>query len=163
MSTYGRIVEDINIGRHHTYTAFVKYFGDPKMYKIKDVENWSMYMAKIRTMLVQDIKYIIAFVRKDFNPIKTEISLSNMNWEILQTRVLQDNHDIPDHSYVPMREYLYNVPITLRNKTEEEYYYDCTELGLNVTLLTRKKQMKQFVERGNVTSAIETYSTIFQF
>ena len=63
MSQYGEILDTFyDSGKENMYKAFTKYFNNPNMIKIKDVNGYSMYMTKTYCLLSNECRYIIVFV-----------------------------------------------------------------------------------------------------
>jgi hypothetical protein len=87
-------------------------------------------------------------------------NLFNLRWVSLQTRTLPDKHDLPCHAYQPKREGDLNVIIERTSKTKEASTYKCDSFPLIITLLHLKKDENEYQDRGNIISALETYSTI---
>jgi len=163
MAHYGEILDTSYYpDRDSIYPLFIKYFGDLTMTKIKDVENYSMYVAKIHCLLSTENRYVIVFVNSDNLPVGNLDQLRNLRWETLQTRSLTDNHGIPAQNYKPRRMGELMVPIKLIDKNT--YTYECDKYPqLRVTMIPKKKGEMEYQPRGTIVSAIETYSTVFSF
>lgn len=163
MAQYAEFIDGGDINRLQTYTMFYTYFDDPKVAKIKDADQYSIYATKIKTMLSRDKRYIFVMMKKDQNPVGHILQLSDMYWEALQTRSLVDDYVVPVSSYVVKRGTAYTAPITVTQKEDDKYTYTCPEYGLNVVLLFNKNQTRVYQDKGNISAAIETYNTIFSF
>jgi hypothetical protein len=159
MAHYGQLLDIFEPDKEKMYKAFSDYFNNPIMYKIKDVNNHSMYMSKTSCLLTNECRYIICFLPKDNMNIGTKDSLSTLRWISLQTRAIADNHDLPAHGYHPKREGCLNIPIFRTNVTSEASTYKCDTFPLIITLL-HKKSEQDYQSRGNIIAALETYSTI---
>ena len=62
MSEYGQIINpEYKPEKNSVYNSFSEYFGDPLLTKIKDVEQYSVYMTKIQSMLGTTYRYLIVF------------------------------------------------------------------------------------------------------
>lgn len=157
----GEIIDDSIISKKHkTYKHFDDYFNNPVLYKIKNIQNYSMYIVPIRNM-ISESRYLIVFVRGDKHPIGHKNNLSNMEWISLQTNIIKNTkYSLPYHSYTPSLNTPLNTPIHLTKMTPDSYDYHCSTYGLNLSLILDDKN-KHYVHNGNLVNAIETYRTIF--
>ena len=162
MAQYGELLDSFyDPNKEPVYNLFTDYFRDPGMTKIKDIDNYSMYMTKIHSLLGIEHRYVIAFVFKDEKPLGNKENLSNLKWLSLQTRTMTEEHDLPFHTYIPRRTTLdKKINITQRNERSCSYAVD--GLPIIITLLQKGKTMN-YVSSGSVVSALETYSTIISF
>jgi len=151
---------NINDNIKQLYKDFDEYFNNPTLTKIKNVNGYSMYMVKTVCLLGLGCRYIIVFVQQDNNPLKTRQELISLQWKTLQTRTLQDRHDISSHGYQPIKKTPLSAHITRTNSTEKESLYSCEDFPLTVTLLHTKPGKNEYSEKGNIIAALETYSTI---
>jgi hypothetical protein len=141
------------------YDAFTKYFSDPVMTKIKDVEKYTMYMSKTYCLLSTEYRYIIALVPQDINIIGFKKNLNELKWLSLQTRSLNDNHNLPQHYYVARRGSILDSEI-YRIKTEDKAStYKCDRFPIIITLLHTKGK-NDYQDKGIIITALETYQTI---
>jgi len=157
MSQYGTFVEDYEPVTEALYAGFVEFLGNPKMYKIKDVESYSMYMVKTECMLSNECRFLIALVRQDAMPMHHAETLDNLQWVSFQARTLTDRHDIPAHGYTARYGPLKAV-VTKTGETDETTTYGCEDFPITIVMLNRKNQAYQ--DRGTVGHAIETFQTI---
>ena len=160
---YGEIINDFNSQRENLYNQFSIYFNNPTMFKIKDVNNYSMYMTKVYCLLTNSFRYIIVFVYKDYHPSMNQEKMSDLKWENIQTRTLQDHHNIPKHEYQPTRNSELFTPIYRTQKDSDKSTYNCEKFPLQITLLHDKGGANQYQDTGNVVTALETYNTIINF
>lgn len=150
--------------RDDVYSAFVEYFANPAMTKMKDVNDYSMYIAKVYAMLGIEYRYIIVFVKKDEFPLGSTKLLSNLSWVSLQTRSLQDDHNLSYHSYIPKRHPAIDKKISLIRKDSQQYVYHVDQLPISIVLLPTKKNTDlEYATSGHVTTALESYQTIVTF
>jgi hypothetical protein len=134
------------------------------MTKIKDVQNYSMYMTKIHALLGIEYRYIIAFVYKDNSAIGTTSPLIDLRWQSLQTRGLQEDHNIPPQSYIPRKLPSINKRITLTHRDPNQYVYRTERLPIVVTLLPSSKNKGiEYSQTGTLVTALETYNTILSW
>lgn len=173
MSKYGIMIENFEenqeiefniLKKKELYNHFVKYFNNPILTKIKDIDGYSMYMAKTYCLLSNHCRYIITFVKEDNFPLKTEKTLNNIDWISLQTRTLEDKHDLKSHTYNPYRYEPLMKFIKRIELNKNESVYVCEELGLNIFLLHVKNDVQtEYQNQGNLIAALETYQTIINF
>jgi hypothetical protein len=164
MSHYGKLLDPTYDPRKDSiYKLFVTYFGNLSMTKIKNVDRYSMYAAKIRSGLSTEHRYIFIFIDNDNLPIGNMDSLNIFRWLSLQTRTISDNHDIPPQTYNPRRFPDFMDIINLTNKSKHKYEYSAEKLPLNITLLSSKEGTSEYRPRGSVVTAIETYNTVINF
>lgn len=152
----------------YVYKILTEYFENPLMTKIKDVNDYSMYMTKINAMLGIEYHYIVLFVTKDDKPKGYVENMESLPWITLQTRTLSDNHDIQLHSYIPRRLTELSHKIRLQKYTERGYTYSVDSFPyLTITLLPLSKNKKSgamdYTSEGSIVTALETYQTIVSF
>lgn len=146
------------------YDAFVQYFENPPMTKIKNVSEYSVYMVKIHCLLGDAYRYLILFVAKDEHALKSVKPMTDFAWISLQTRAIEDNHNILTHSYLAKRMKPLDQKITIETRTEEKSTYIAQDFPLTITILhTRKNTPHQYQTTGTIISALETFQTIINF
>jgi len=154
--------------KNHVYEAFYEYYNNPELTKIKNVNaglnNFTVYMAKIHSMLGNAFRYLILFVPRDVNPTGTQKHMNDLDWVSLQTRTLEDRHDLKSHSYPVRRTQALSQKITRDTQNEQQSTYNAEIFPLTVTLLhTRKNNSFQYQPTGTIVSALETFQTIINF
>lgn len=153
-----------NHSKSDVYDAFVKYFENPLLTKIKNVSEYSVYMVKIHCLLGDAYRYLILFVTKDENMLGSVKSMTDFTWISLQTRAIEDNHSILTHSYVAKRMKPLDQKITIETRNEDKSTYIAQDFPLTVTILhTRKNTPHQYQDTGTIISALETFQTIVNF
>jgi len=157
---YGELIDNSSFNREILYKNFSDYFNNPVMYKIKDIEDFSMYIAKVNCLLSTFYRYIYVFTQKDNNNNMNQEYLRDLKWYNLQTRTIEDQYNIPLHEYEPTRNTPLYVPINRKEKHPENSVYSCDKLAVEVLLLHEKGGANQYQDKGNLVSAIETYKTI---
>jgi len=165
MANYGELLDnDYDPNKDMVYPLFVEYFNNPLMSKLKDTEQNSIYISRIHSLLGIEHRYLIVFVFKDRIPLGTQINLSKLPpWISLQTRTLQDEHQVPFHNYIPRRLNGLNQKIALTHKDENQYVYNVDQLPLIITLLPKTGGSMEYSNSGQVVNALETYQTIVTF
>ena len=173
MANYGEILDSfISSEKETLYSHFVKYFNNPTMTKIDDIQKdgkqYSMYACNVISYISNEYKYIICIVDKDNASIGTVEALSTIFWLSLQTRRLpRKKYNCITHPYIAKMDDSseLNEIINRVNTLDECSEYICDKFPeLRITLLhTEKKGATSYQNRGNIISAIETYETIFTF
>ena len=142
------------------YNAFTSYFNNPVLTKIKNVNEFSVYMAKTYCLLSKECRYIIVFIPNDGMRIGNRESLDNMRWVSIQTRTLEDKHELEPHGYTAEAKGELMAPINRIKTTEEASTYYCNKFPLTVTLLNVKNAPNSYQDKGTIIAALETWETI---
>lgn len=150
--------------KNEVFEAFVEYFNNPLMVKIKNVSNFSMYCVKIYAMLGNAYRYLIVLTEIDFEELGFKKHLKDIEWVSLQTRTLQEKYIVHTHSYRKNLKPPLNDKISVQSRTEDASTYKAENLPLVITLLnTRKNNKHQYSPSGTIISALETFQTIINF
>jgi hypothetical protein len=162
---FGQVINnDYDPSKNHVYKAFTEYFGNPNLTKIKNVNNYSVYMTRIHAMLGNAFRYLILFVDRDVNMFGSTKNMINIEWISLQTRTLEDKHELKPHTYTARQTPPLNQKINIHSRTEEKSIYNAESFPLVITLLhTRKNNSFQYQPFGTIVSALETFQTIINF
>lgn len=153
-----------NPDKEEIYKSFTDYFENPMMTKIKDVGHYSMYLCKIYCLLSTNNRYVIIFVRKDKRKHGSSESLKYLQWDSLQTRSIEDNHNLPKHKYRPRNTQELSQKININKREQNHSKYDCEKYPLTITLLhVKKDSLFEYNTTGTIVTAIETYNTIISF
>ena len=65
MAQYGELLTGFDPFKDEMYKLFDTYFERPILTKIKNINNYSMYLIKMHSMLAREFRYLIVFVPKD--------------------------------------------------------------------------------------------------
>ena len=130
------------------------------MTKTKDEGEYSTYMVKISCMLINQCRFLVAMVPRDFNQIGTHARLDNLEWKHFQTRLLENIYEVKSHSFTPINTVPYNVELKATDMKDEYTTYKPTFYNVSVTLLHPEKQKYYYPNTGNLNSALETYNCI---
>lgn len=165
MSEYGQIINpEYDPSKNIIYESLCDYFNNPMFKKIKDVENFSMYMVRIYTMIGNSYRYLILFTLKDTNKIGNLKEMKNIEWISLQTRTLEDVHDLKPYKYIPTTNSELSQKVNIKTRDEKQSVYECEKFNLIITLLhTRKNFTYQYQNTGTIISCLETYQTLINF
>ena len=167
MSEYGQIINpEYDPSKNTVYESFCDYFNNPMLKKIKDVEEFSMYMARIYTMIGNSYRYLILFTQKDTHKIGLSKYMNTIEWISLQTRTLEDVHDLKPYKYEPTENSITELSqkVNIKTRDEKQSVYESEKFNLVITLLhTRKNFTYQYQNTGTITSCLETYQTLINF
>jgi hypothetical protein len=165
MSEYGEVINpEYNPSKNPIYEVFVDYFNNPVLTKIKNVDKYTVYMCKIHAMLGNAYRYLILFVDRDVDMFNTTKNMKELRWVSLQTRTLEDHHDLKAHSYQAKQKPPLNQKIKIQDQNDKQSTYHSDDFPLVITLLhTRKNNSYQYQSTGTIVSALETYQTIINF
>ena len=161
MEKYGKIYDSsVLINTSEIRDLICDYFNNPVMTKIKNTDAQTIYMAKIKTLLLNKNRYLVASVHLNNLNIGDKKNLQNLNWESFQTRTLDNNYNIEKHSYQSNYKNL-KQSISIINRNDEISEYKCDELNVKIYLLHQKKNnLYEYSDKGNLKAALETYNTI---
>jgi hypothetical protein len=167
MAKYGISLEnEYDFKKDAICPLFTSYFSNPEMIKLKDVNNYSMYITEIHAILGIEKRYLIVFVKQNTESLGNKKRLSDLKWQSLQTRTFGEEmfHDkgIPLHSYSPRIISELNQKIVLTHKDSEQYVYSVEKLPLQIVLLPKTKNL-DYNNTGKVIPALETYYTLVNF
>ena len=162
---YGEAFDvDFIPGKQNIYDMFTSYYNNPKMTKLKDIEQYSMYVAKAYCLLNKECRYLIVIKNIDTNSAGYVEELKDIHWTSLQTRSLQENYDVGTINYTPSMKGPLTAQIEKTSTSKEASTYKCEQFPLLITLLhTDKKTADIYQPTGNIISALETYETIITF
>nr|WRK65198.1 hypothetical protein MarFTME_153 [Marseillevirus futianmevirus] len=139
------------------------YFQSLQFYLVEQKQvsgvNYSVYAAKISSMLADGQRYVFLFVPSSMSDVsKSHISM--LNWESLQTRTLQKNYDIPLQKLEFSRNKQDQLHVTKRTATAT--YYASPSVYADFVLLhnPKKKSVEQFPDRLSVSQALATFSCV---
>jgi hypothetical protein len=165
MAEFGEVINpQYDPSKNHVYEAFCEYYQNPVLTKIKNVNDFTVYMAKIHSLLGNAYRYLILFVHRDVNITGTEKRMNELDWVSLQTRTLEDHHDLRSHSYQVRMIPDLGQKINIETRDEQKSTYKAEKFPLIVTLLhTRKNNSYQYQPTGTIVSALETFQTIINF
>lgn len=142
------------------HELFVEYYGNPRMTKLRDQDQSSIYVAKVRSMARGVNRYLMAFVPRDSNLNGTITELSELDWNVLHVRTLDDlGGSIPVFQYEPRKFIPLMKTIARTHKDGDDSYYDVDGLEVKVILLKPLNKI-EYQPSGNLVSALETFNTV---
>jgi|APCry1669189000_1035189.scaffolds.fasta_scaffold33050_3 hypothetical protein len=167
MSKYGVFIGGDNniasdLSKLSICSFFTYYFGNPQMKRIKEANGMVLYGCRIPTHMAVNSKYIIASVETKNAPRGDTVTLDQIDWKSLQTRILDEKYSVPIHRYSEKTDNHSMSPIKVFDKSDSMYKYSCENMpGLVIALLFSKSQTRVYADTGNLRTAIETYNTVF--
>jgi len=145
------------------YEMMDDYFDSPILYKMEEIDDTSIYVIQIKSMLLNEKRYIILFCRKDNFAIGSGRPMKEIGWYCLQCRTLEKEsyETVPKHFFVIKREPRFSLELKLHNRNEKISIYECPKIPfLEISMLHTKNMLYEYPEEGNLLSALETYQTI---
>jgi hypothetical protein len=158
MFKYGSVINDFS--DKEIYKIISQYYDDPKMTKVENNGTFGVYIAKMPGMLINENRYIYAMILNDSNPIGSQSKLSNLSWDVFQARITDKSYKLSTHYYNPKRTPEYAIPITKTSSDEENTFYSCEKLPIEVMLIHPKKNFIKYPDNGTISAALETYRTV---
>lgn len=163
------------------YNIFIDYFNDVSLIKLKNENGYSIWYAKIASMLSIDDRYLVVVVENTNhapNKIYDNVNLSKLRWTSLQTRTISNKNFYNTHktklqsqSIKGQNNMLSNIiineindvcNINEKNKKTCRKTYVCTNLPLTVELLYEDENTV-YSSKGTLKSSIETYNCVITF
>jgi hypothetical protein len=145
----------------NTYNIFIEYFDNILLQKTNDEDYNSIYMVRISTLLQNTYQYIIVIVPKDVYEIGHLLNLSELKWNMLQTRTYKYKINCTEQSY--RRKHEPKHIITKINKKNTEHEYSVENLPLKVILIDNPESMYEYPQKGTLSAALDTFQTIICF
>jgi hypothetical protein len=101
-------------------------------------------------------------VKRDVFFVGETQKLSNIRWEIFQTRSLTDSHPTikKRHSYHSKTNNVLNSVIYQSNKNKYEVDYKSQTIPVKISLLYDPNNLYEYPVNGTFKAALETYNTI---
>ena len=165
MEQYGNPIDASSPQREEMYDLVSNYFDNPTMTKVKDVEQFSMYMAKVSCKLMAENRYLVAFVERNDSTVGTSYLLRELYWVSFETCSNTDFHrNLMTISYTPKKYTPFDSPLEIKDRQTTHSTYTCNNYPqITVTLLHKSGDLYEYPNTGRLCSAFETYRTIFTF
>jgi hypothetical protein len=125
---------------------------------VREDGNNLVYCCRVKSGLARQKRYIFAITAKESSKYEKTVNLFDLQWKILQTRGLDEEHLAPVHTYRP-KEDRSNI-IKVKQKTTEKFTYSCEAFPISITLLLPKSQIQPYSDTGTIGLALETYNCI---
>lgn len=164
VSNYGKLLGTVDLEKENIYTLFVNYFDNITLTKVKNQENLGVWMARINSMLKKGYYYLIAITENDDENIGSTKSLEDIEWTCLQTKNLEEYHNLPTQGYTIKREDPFNSKIEINKRDKKFSEYTCSKFpSVKITLIHTKDIEYEFSNSGTINAAIETFNTLITF
>lgn len=149
--------------KEYTYRLFAGYYDNMNLYKVRDDERFSVYMARLQCLLLNEQRYLIALVPRDGHPPMRTQPLGNLRWMSLQIRNLEENYELEPQSYQMKRTPEFQRRLKIRSRNTDVTTYALDDLPIQVSLLHTRGQEYEYPDEGSLISALETFRTILHF
>lgn len=132
--------------------------------KVRVVESYALYMAKLQTFTGNGRRYIITAVPFD-KAMYPQAKIEHLPWVSLQTRSLPDEYNIPeqvmdvralDHRYSTDK-----IKLNVINRTNTSTDY-ISQIPIEVSLLhdPKKKSLYQYPDTLELRQALNTFQCV---
>lgn len=153
-----------NPEKEYIYQLLANYFDHLSLEKVRDEDNFSIYMAKFNCLLLNEQRFIVLMTPRDNYPPAHIQKIDELRWVSLQTRTLQNDYsDVLLQSYQQKNEILYKKELDIISRNNKISVYQVKDLPMTVSLLHTKGNEYEYPDKGNLVSALETFRTIVQF
>lgn len=149
--------------KEYTYRLFADYYDNMNMYKIKDDDKFSIYMARLQCLLLNEQRYLVALVPRDPFPPLYRQPLDALRWLSLQIRNLEEGYDLEPQSYQMKRTPDFQRRLKLSTRNQDVTTYTIDDLPVQVSLLHTRGQEYEYPNEGSLISALETFRTVIHF
>lgn len=149
--------------KEYTYRLFADYYDNLIMEKVRDDDHFSVYMARLQCLLLNEQRYIIALVPTDQYPPMRRQKLEDLRWVSLQIRNLEEGPEMQAQSYNMKRNTDFQRRIKVSARNEDITTYTVDDLPVYVSLLHTRGNEYEYPNEGSLISALETFRTIVHF
>ena len=132
--------------------------------KVKVVDSYALYMAKIQTFTGNGRRYVIAAVPFD-KAHYPQTSLMNLPWVSVQTRTLADEYNIPEqilnHRILDHRFSDNKIKFSVINRSNTSSDY-VSQVPLELSILhdPKKKSLYQYPDTIELRQALNTFQCV---
>lgn len=149
--------------KEYTYRLMTNYYDNMNMSKIKDDGKFSIYMARLKCLLLNEQRYLIAVVNRDQYPPSYQKPLADIRWVSLQVRNLTEDYNLSPQSYEMKRVPDFQRRLKVIQRDQEVTTYKVENLPVHLSLLHTRNMEYEYPDEGSLISALETFRTIIQF
>lgn len=149
--------------KEYTYRLFSDYYDNMMMNKVKDDGKFSIYMARLQCLLLNEQRYLIALVPRDQFPPMYRQPLENLRWMSLQIRNLEEGYELEPQTYQMKRTPEFQRRLRVSTRNPDVTTYTTEDLPIQVSLLHTRSQEYEYPDEGSLISALETFRTIIHF
>ncbi len=149
--------------REDVYGAFVDYYGDIPLQKIKGDSGFVVYAYGVTSGLGYN-RYIFVVVSQGVRQLPETTSLNRVDWASFQTRTTEEHYKVPSGALMltdKRKEVLPDI-INCIERTSDRTMYFTNELPVNITLVhdPKKNNTLQFPDQCKMYQALETYRCV---
>jgi hypothetical protein len=141
------------------------YFSGLKFVKLdKSNNHFSMYGVCISSGLSKDIRYVIAISQQDQVPIWTHLDISQIPWNSIQTRTLEEDWGLKDQAFDTYKydkeDPILNSTINVYKNTYQHAKYKSSQLPLEIILLVNPNYNNryQYADELTIKKALDTFN-----
>lgn len=147
------------------YEAVLSHVGNPPMQKVRQKDQFGIFMVEITSMLLNEKRFMIAMLAHDNRPIGDVDYLSNLKWTSFQMRTLSEPQSlqIAPHNYIVQRGLSSTIGLQCVSRNTQISTYRADGYPIMVSLLHTRNHEYEYPNEGNLASALETFQTIIQF
>jgi hypothetical protein len=149
--------------KEYVYQLFTEYYDNMTLRKVKDDDKFSVYMARLQCLLLNEQRYLIAVIPRDQFPPSHQKPLENLRWVSLQIRNLEEEYSIQPQTYNMKRTQDFQRRIKVESRNENVTTYNVQDLPIKLSLLHTRGQEYEYPNEGSLISALETFRTIIHF
>jgi len=150
--------------KEYCYRLMAEYFDHIYLEKVRDEDQFSIYMAKLPCLLLNEQRYVIAMIPRDNFPPSHRKIMDELRWVSLQTRNLTTEYpNLIRQNYELKRHGMFEKHVVLRSRSREISIYDVEDLPLSVSLMHVRGDEYEYPNDGMLNSALETFRTIVTF
>jgi len=149
--------------KEYVYQLFTEYYDNMTLHKVKDDDKFSVYMARLQCLLLNEQRYLIAVIPRDQFPPSYQKKLENLRWVSLQIRNLEEEYSIQPQSYNMKRTQDFQRRIKVETRNENVTTYNVQDLPIKLSLLHTRGHEYEYPNEGSLISALETFRTIIHF
>lgn len=149
--------------KEYTYRLMTDYYDNMNMNKIKDDGKFSIYMARLKCLLLNEQRYLIAVANRDQYPPSYQKPLADIRWVSLQVRNLMEDYNLSPQSYEMKRVPDFQRRLKVIHRDQEVTTYQVENLPVQLSLLHTRNMEYEYPDEGSLISALETFRTIIQF
>lgn len=149
--------------KEYTFQLFTTYYDNMVMHKTRDDEKFSIYIARLQCLLLNEQRFLIAIVPRDQYPPFYQKRLEELRWVSLQIRNLEETYHIQPQSYQMKRTPDFKRRIKVLSRNPEVTTYTVENLPIHVSLLHTRNDEYEYPNEGSLISALETFRTMIQF
>jgi hypothetical protein len=148
--------------RDGIYDLITDYYDNPILYKVKNINNLSMYAIQLPCFLLNEKRYLIALINQDDNSLNYGRYLKDLRWKTLMIRSLEDENlqSLSIHNYSIKRDDKYKIPLKIKSRNNNISIYECNLGLIEVSLLHTRNHEFEYPNEGNLVSAFETFKTL---